>query len=521
MPHSFNKIVVAIFLFVFLPEVQSSQDHFLVIGGGYSPSGNQVSLEKNVIFFRKLLSEKYSTEKDHDLYFADGTYKGNDIQYMVPMDEIPKSNFYMALLFGTPSKLNLKYRNSKLDKVDGVFNNPSLDKWFENAKSKIQDKDRLFIYVTAHGGKSSDKDNKYNTKLYLWGGQYITAEKLASHIEKLPPKVDVVMVMVQCFSGGFSHLIFDKAQESNKSVKRNICGFFSTVHTRVAAGCTPDINEENYDEYSSHFWAAIRGKNRLDHDVPPSDINGDGEISFSEAHAYTLIHSNNIDIPVKTTDAWLRKYSKSIDKKTALYSDQSPYYTLLEVSGINELAVLDSLSHQLNIQGLDKLDAAKKESEKIQKERKKLAEESKKVSGQMNSAKSAVRKALQFTWPELYNVHSPEAITLLTTRQDAFIKKVESLKAFKDMMKFSKKRSEIESKRLSLDKKWAKFQRFIRTIENVAFEANLMNDGDTELVQNYQNLRNMENSFMGVKQPAVVAQVIESKSEESAPKQSN
>ena len=36
----------------------SARDHVLTIGGGYSPSGNQVSLERNVIFFEKLRAEK-------------------------------------------------------------------------------------------------------------------------------------------------------------------------------------------------------------------------------------------------------------------------------------------------------------------------------------------------------------------------------------------------------------------------------------------------------------------------------
>ena len=35
----------------------SAEDHLLTIGGGYSPSGNQASLERNVLFFQRLLKE--------------------------------------------------------------------------------------------------------------------------------------------------------------------------------------------------------------------------------------------------------------------------------------------------------------------------------------------------------------------------------------------------------------------------------------------------------------------------------
>ncbi|MCH2331612.1 MAG: hypothetical protein MK312_08765, partial [Roseibacillus sp.] len=52
----------------------NAKDHILTIGGGYSPSGNQVSLERNVIFFEKLRSEKLGADTKHDLYFADWNY---------------------------------------------------------------------------------------------------------------------------------------------------------------------------------------------------------------------------------------------------------------------------------------------------------------------------------------------------------------------------------------------------------------------------------------------------------------
>jgi len=37
----------------------SATDFFLTIGGGYDRSGNQASLEANVVFFQQLLTEKH------------------------------------------------------------------------------------------------------------------------------------------------------------------------------------------------------------------------------------------------------------------------------------------------------------------------------------------------------------------------------------------------------------------------------------------------------------------------------
>ena len=77
----------------------NAKDHFLTIGGGYSPTGNQVSLERNVIFFRKFLAEKLPNDAPHDLYFADGTSPNPDLNYQLEDQEVPLANSLMAVLF--------------------------------------------------------------------------------------------------------------------------------------------------------------------------------------------------------------------------------------------------------------------------------------------------------------------------------------------------------------------------------------------------------------------------------------
>ena len=45
-----------------------SADYFLTVGGGYAPTGNQISLEKNVHFFQHLLEASYpASQVQHDL----------------------------------------------------------------------------------------------------------------------------------------------------------------------------------------------------------------------------------------------------------------------------------------------------------------------------------------------------------------------------------------------------------------------------------------------------------------------
>ena len=63
-----------------LPQSLPAADYFLTIGGGYNPTGNQVSLEKNVHFLQNVLAEKRPDRPKHEIYFADGDDSERDVQ---------------------------------------------------------------------------------------------------------------------------------------------------------------------------------------------------------------------------------------------------------------------------------------------------------------------------------------------------------------------------------------------------------------------------------------------------------
>ena len=42
-----------------------AKDHFLTIGGGYLPSGNQASLERNVLYFQRTLEDRFEMGFEH------------------------------------------------------------------------------------------------------------------------------------------------------------------------------------------------------------------------------------------------------------------------------------------------------------------------------------------------------------------------------------------------------------------------------------------------------------------------
>jgi hypothetical protein len=249
-------------------------DHFVTIGGGYAPSGNQVSLERNVLFFREVLAELYPTLPAHDVFFSDGDSPSRDLQFEDPAWDVPEAYRLLARLDDDEDDLGYRYRSHEIKSVRGPSSRPQIERWFADVGSKIPEGDRLILYVTGHGGATERDGRKEfdNNKLHLWNGEALTVRELAGLLDKLPSGVSVVAVMVQCYSGGFADLMFTGGRSENGPARAIRCGFFATMPDRQAAGCTAEVNEAAYQDYSTSFWAALRGKTRTGAPVERSDV---------------------------------------------------------------------------------------------------------------------------------------------------------------------------------------------------------------------------------------------------------
>lgn len=523
MKPTLRAIILSAIFTSIAPSANFAEDHFLVIGGGYNPSGNQVSLEKNVRYFERLLEQDYSDEVGYDLFFADGSAGERDLQYIDPDKPLPAAHQILARVFRSTKHQTYRYRNHDLPREHQAATKANIEKWFSEHGSKLGAEDRLMIYVTAHGGKSRDKNDSFDTRLYLWNQQYIRMKEFAGHLDRLDPQVSVVVVMVQCYSGGFGNLIYQQGDPQKGLAAGNRCGFFATVQNRVAAGCTPDINEENYREYSSYFWAAISGKTRTGKEVAQPDFNGDGFISFAEAHAYTVLQSTTIDIPTKTSGVFLRSVSgfKPNAKKSKPDNAQesppeveqpivpslqymtadSPFGDLIIAASPHDRMVLEGLSIELGFTEEKRAAEARKLITQIAAEKKKLVETQKKKAAELTRiADTLKRHALKY-WPELENRFNPRVDEILSQESNEFVATMNRHPYMKKLNALYDEMKQFTEKKYDFDRRDAKCLRLIRTLENVALEANLPLTATVEEIEQYNRLREAESGFFGVKRP--------------------
>ncbi|WP_437946191.1 hypothetical protein WME98_35965 [Sorangium sp. So ce296] len=310
------------------PEPEPAAWRALVVGGGPRPPMNQVAIEGHVRYFQSLLPATV----ERRVLFADGSRGTRSVQFL--------------------DGLRMRYRAPRLPRIDGATTRRGFDAiWRKFVRARPADP--LLLYFAGHGSPDPRRDLDNNV-FDLWGGGGLSVRDLAARMEELPDDTPVVLVMAQCFSGAFANLLFEGGRPDGELVERDVVGFFAATRDRPASGCTPEINEADYTDFSSYFFAALSGVDRLGNRVVGADFDQNRFVGMNEAFAYALLHQATGDVPVATSDVFLRRFVNKPDHETMA----TPYARVLSWSSPAERAALEGLSDALGLRGEHRLRAA-------------------------------------------------------------------------------------------------------------------------------------------------------------------
>jgi chromosome segregation ATPase len=185
-----------------------------------------------------------------------------------------------------------------------------------------------------------------------------------------------------------------------------------------------------------------------------------------------------------------------------LLTSDTKYEQLIKLASPADRAVLEGLSLQLGVAGSQRGQQAKARAAELMKEKKELDAKYKRKSAEFSAAASKIRKTLTNRWPELNNRWHPRTVELLAKESEALVALIESHPEFKKLDKLEEEVKELSDQRLDLDRQWAKCQRLIRTLENVALAANLPHVAATDAQERYRTLLAAESGTFGPQKPS-------------------
>ncbi|MEM7065057.1 MAG: Caspase domain-containing protein [Cyanobacteria bacterium P01_B01_bin.77] len=270
---------------------------FLVLAGGGAPHYNEIALEKNVRYFQRTLEVLGLDLSRAHQYFANGNDGEATVRYI---------NLVGQEQFKPP----------EIENLDGPATVSNAQTWFEGLANKSSPCP-AFFYFTGHGAYNDDDPD--NNAMILWEEEFVSVQQLSSWLDQLPAEQPFVTMMAQCFSGSFANLIYEQGNPENPVALQTRCGFFATVAERPSVGCTPAVNEADYRDYSSSFFAGLSGVDRIGKPVASADYNIDGTVSYAEAHAFAKVDEETTDWPVSTVEVWLQKQA-SKEKITEIFA---------------------------------------------------------------------------------------------------------------------------------------------------------------------------------------------------------
>lgn len=277
-----------------VPEIELSDavsTHFAVVAGGGAPSYNEIALEKNVRYFQRSLTQAGFSPTLASLFFANGNDGQETVRYL---DERNQQQF----------------KAPDINELDGPATYANTYGWFK-AVAQAEKPCPSFFYFTGHGAYNPEDED--NNSLILWEEALVSVKEMANWLDPLPANQPFVTMMAQCYSGSFANLIYENGDPEQPVALQTRCGFFATVASRPSVGCTPAVNEADYKDYSSSFFAGLTGRDRIGNPVSSADYNEDGKISYAEAHAFAKVDEETTDWPISTVEAWLQRQVDEAD----------------------------------------------------------------------------------------------------------------------------------------------------------------------------------------------------------------
>lgn len=259
--------------------------HVLMINGGHAPASNYQSHLLHVQSLLALLRSAGIPPEHISVFSSDGADPAPDLA----MRE-PESMAELWRISGTtlaePLRAPITYINSEVPGIElHAATKEAIGNWFDAASARLQPGDTLLLYVTDHGTKNSN--DLTDNRITLWGtDEALSVHELQAMIEKLNPRVRVVALMSQCFSGSFAYLV--DAHRNGTRPSGAVCGYFSSTPERRAYGCYPENRGRDNVGHSFHFIQALAATG-----------------SFPEAHARVLVSDASPDVPLTTSDEYV------------------------------------------------------------------------------------------------------------------------------------------------------------------------------------------------------------------------
>ncbi len=420
----------------------------LIFGGGWGPEGTQQSLEAQVDALRRTLITRTPT-----VLFAGGPAETRAVQIPGITDE---TTALLGLVFNQRRDLHTDYRPAQVPRTGPASRTRLLQ--------VIKDHDSRQGTVVFGVGHGSLDDTGQVAALELWGpNDRLTPASLAAVLDQ-DRRGPTALVLGQCHSGGFANLVHRGADPQQPIARPVRCVFAAVPADREASGCTVDLNDAGAEAYISRFTQALDGT--------AADIDRSGSVDLAEAHAYSRIHDTTIDVPVSSLELFVERAIGARAPDPA----RADLRRLIASARGPDVAVLKALgpTYVTHPRGMAK---ARRDFETIQRQIQTGRTELDALQERFETTRRRLLDRLLMRWPELSNPYHVVSRALLAGPAPIIVGWLRSQSELERLRSLDADLATRDLRLLAVEKKAARLERWLRTVQFVANEAALRDQG--------------------------------------------
>lgn len=478
-----KKVVFCLFLgFIgaFAKSASSDQREgaplYILIGGNQAADASQVTLERNIIQFQKLIQKQFERNKGTlEVYFGNGTSGQFDI-----VESIPNYTTQQRVLDFT---LNPNVAPGKFTRINKIENlkGPISDKTILGSLKKLDqlNASALRFYYAGHGEYENDLDH---CTLVYTDEKFLTVQEFTKTLDRLNPNKPIQFVFTQCHSGGFTMINFTAAEKTKPLSKANRCALCSTGPDEVSTGCSPNPGDK--EEYSVYFHRAVSTYDKS------YDYDKNGEITSYEAHYYALMNADTVDRPVTTSSELLRQLNYDWKKEYLLpvYDYKLDAAEKLALETLSKKVKLDLATSEDPFNLL--VDITKKTISEIEEKEKQLDELSNITNERYNSILSDAATRFSFLnhLLDLAEQDPPVTVTVSENNKRRLNRYLRRHTDYPPLIDLLEKTQQQNDEIVQLKIKKALHMRILYLLETKILELALYEAGNQEHIQKYEAL---------------------------------
>ncbi len=270
-------------------------DQVWVIGGGPDVLNSQVQIERNVLWVLRAM-EGLPGKRRARVFFTDGDAPTPDIHEWSPPPESAAALQPLARVFDSYWYNGLRFRNHRIPQIAGSTEAADLVQSLGPQLRALQPGERGWLFFIGHGTYREDLNNH----IELWNNTGLTVRALKTLLDQAPRQNRLRFLFTQCFSGAFADLAAHGLDR---------CGFLAEAADQESEGCSAAIKREDYEDYSTYFFAALSGRPRNGAGLNGIlDRDADGRVTPLEAHFHVLATAYSDDIPRATSEVLLLQW---------------------------------------------------------------------------------------------------------------------------------------------------------------------------------------------------------------------